>query len=332
MRDSILERQVWKQVTTELPAWLSQWDQYLQKSSILRQEGKDWALPGLPSFQGMVQQTRNLSRLIWNEASEMTAVALEALLTLSPETELPCDESTRKALVLGMRGIRMELHTCVSPHRLSEVSATLSEEEPLPPLALIVDKLLFAVNKTTSSGAYGGPCSIYTVKHEGEDASPLRLRGLDLFRLEQENLSLYLLEIPWGDILERNRGLLQLLDYMGRNGHVFDMRPTLHFLDPSVSPQEHIFRILYGSPLDQDFVEALTRMPPEHIHKVNSSQVRRNQPSWGATPSRQPVEHLFRQGCQKSIEELTLEYNNAFKQMEDPSIPLNLSSPQVKTS
>lgn len=332
MRDSILERQVWKQVTTELPTWLSQWDQYLQKSSILRQEGKDWALPGLPSFQGLIQQTRNLSRLIWNEASEMTAVALEALLTLSPESELPCDESIRKALVLGMRGIRMELHTCVSPHCLSEIPTSQAEEEPLPPLVQIVSKLLSAVNKAISSGAYGGPCSIYIVKHEGEDSSPLRLRGLDLFRLEQENLSLYLLELPWEDILERNRGLLQLLDYMGRNGHVFDMRPTLQFLAPTASSQEHIFRILYGSPLDQDFVEALTRMPPEHIHKVNASQVRRNQPSWGATPNRQPVEQLFRQGCQKSLEELTLEYNNAFKQMGDPGISLNLSAPQMKTS
>lgn len=342
MRDELLEKQVQEQLGKELPGWLLEWEKCLRQTYPVpdSEQGQRQKYPGLKALSGMARlaglaesprlarlieltrQSRNIARLTANEEMEAVAVSLEALLTLTSEVDLP-DTSTRKTILLSAELLRKNLaynlanepepSTCARV----PVSGPAFVSMPLSPLsASVIERLQVAVKSLATGGAYGGLGVCFSVINSADDDTPLRLRGLDLFRLEQKNVRLYLLEVPWQEVLERNQGLSSLLEYLGRNGQVFDIRPTLTFLDAVASPETHVLRVLYGATLDQDFVEALIRLPSEHIHRVNPALVRKNQPSWGLVPRPEPLQSMQQQQtCSRSVEELTQEYSIALNRL-----------------
>ena len=156
----------------------------------------------------------------------------------------------------------------------------------------------------------------FPVQRENGDDTPLHLRGFDLYRMEMENLRLFLLELPWENVEARSSGLLGLLEGAGRNGHVFDARPAR----AAAPDHEAVLRLLYGSALDPDFLEILLQAPAWRIHPVNPILVRRYRPSWGLAPEGDrpgsPAPLSVRLcGPRKSVEELTAEYTRALNAM-----------------
>lgn len=342
MQEGLLEELVRKQLDTELPNWLQEWEKCLLQqpypASDFEPQGvrKFSGLPvltGLARLAGLAEsprlarlieltrQSRNIARLTANEEMEAVAVSLEALLTLTSETDFP-DTNIRKTILLGAELLRKNLvYDLANAPEPSTCARVLSSgpafvSMPLSPLsASVIERLQIAVKSLATGGAYGGLGVCFSVIHNDTDDTPLRLRGLDLFRLEQKNVRLYLLEIPWQEVLDRNRGLIALLEYLGRNGQVFDIRSAQTFLHGTPASAVNILRILYGAPLDLDFVEALIRLPSEHIHSVNPAMVRKNQPSWGLMSRPQPLQTLQQQACSRSVEELTREYTLALDRL-----------------
>lgn len=343
MQEGLLEELVRKQLDTELSNWLQEWENCLlpqpypvsgfESQGEMREFSSLTALRGHARLAGLAEsprlarlieltrQSRNIARLTANEEMEAVAVSLEALLTLTSETDLP-DTNIRKTILLGAELLRKnlvyDLANSPEPSTCARIplSGPAFVSMPLSPLsASVIERLQIAVKSLATGGAYGGLGVCFSVIHNETDTTPLRLRGLDLFRLEQKNVRLYLLEMPWQEVLDRNRGLITLLEYLGRNGQVFDIRTAETFLHARPESAVNILRILYGAPLDLDFVEALIRLPSEHIHSVNPAMVRKNQPSWGLVSRPEPLQTLQQQACSRSVDELTREYTLALNRL-----------------
>lgn len=318
MRDTTLETRVRAHARKHLPACLAGW----AETPILTDEGRPAGSEDrLVHLAGLAQRGRIFARLLGDEHAETVAVALESLLTLILEGDLIHAGAARKAVQAGRESLTAALTARLEPdaHGAGSQPHAADESSALVRRRLVeaVHASLAAIRDVTAASAYGGPCVAFPVQRENGDETPLHLRGFDLYRMEMENLRLFLLELPWENVEERSSGLLGLLEGAGRNGHVFDARPAL-----AASPEhEAVLRLLYGSSLDPDFLEILLQAPAWRIHPVNPILVRRYRPSWGFAPEEEartgsPVPLSVRLcGPRKSVEELAAEYTRALNAM-----------------
>lgn len=273
----------------------------------------------LVHLAALAQRTRAFAHLLGDEHAETAAVALEALLTLILDGNLLYAGEARKAVSESGEALRVAIADRVERFARGTVTGDPDTGEQRHRLVQAVYGLLEAIGSIAAASAYGGPCVAFPVQHAGRDGAPLRLRGFDLYRIEMEDLRLFLLEMPWNDVEERPNGLTGLLEYAGRNGHVFDVRPARSLTSPPLA--EGVLRLLYGSTLDPDFLEVLLQAPSRSIHIVNPLLVRRYKASWGlpagdGTDGRAPSPMPARScGPHKSVEELALEYTLALNRM-----------------
>lgn len=316
MRDTTLETRVRTHARKHLPACLAGW----AETPALTEEGRPTGNEDrLVHLAGLAQRGRIFARLLGDEHAETVAVALESLLTLILEGDLIYAGAARKAVQAGRESLTAALAARLEPDAPAaggRPPAADGEASLRRGLVGAVHASLAAIRDVTAASAYGGPCVAFPVQHENGDDTPLHLRGFDLYRMEMENLRLFLLELPWENVEERSSGLLGLLEGAGRNGHVFDARPA-HAAAPD---HEAVLRLLYGSSLDPDFLEILLQAPAWRIHPVNPILVRRYRPSWGFAPEEDGPESpapLSVRLCEprKSVEELTAEYTRALNAM-----------------
>lgn len=325
MRDQKLETQVRFHTIRHLPEYLADWDALLHLMTPAHPAGGEHLLVHLA---GVVQRSRTFSRLLGDEHAETASVALETLLTLLLEGDLLYAENYRKIVIESSRTLFSALAARLATPVSDESSLT---KDPLSGRKMVetVYRLLDAIGDMTAASAYGGPCVAFPVRHKGRDGAPLRLRGFDLYRIEMEDLRLFMLEISWKDITDRPTGLIGMLDSASRNGHVFDIRPACAF-QPPCDPS---LRLLYGSNLDPDFLEILLQTSVERIHLVNPVLVRRYRPSWGFNTGKgNAPARVHSSKFHKSIEDLVKEYTVALNKMfatartapRDENLPDNL--------
>lgn len=341
MRDKLLESRVQQHIICRLPQFSAAWDQAFARVTASRPVGGEHRLVHLAE---LVQCSRILARLLGDEHAETAAVALETLLTLMLDGEHIYAGTARKTVLDSARTIRTAIRyrfpdagadEKAIADRQNEVRSEESNHALRYHLVESVHKLLTAIGDVTAASAYGGPCVAFPVQQAARDEAPLHLRGFDFYRIEMEGLALFLLEIPWEKIEDHPGGLPGLLKQIGRNGHAFDARPAQALASV---PQRPVLRVLYGSALDPDFLEALLQIPAQHIHPVNPILVRRYRPSWGLSLSmsenggQQDSGSILRIGPGKSVEELTREYTLALNRMfaasrtapRDENLPDNL--------
>lgn len=325
MRDTALETRVRTHTREHLAACLTGWGETPALTEGSRPTGSEHRLVHLA---GRVQHARIFARLLGDEHAETVAVALETLLTLILEGDLVYAGAVRRAVHAGRDSLTAALSACLTPTASdapgapntpgTDASSAATNDSNAPLRRQLVEAVhasLAAIRDVTAASAYGGPCVAFPVQHEGGDDTPLRLRGFDLYRMEMENLRLFLLEMPWNTVEARSSGLTGLLENATRNGHVFDARAAL-----AAAPEhEAVLRLLYGSSLDPDFLELLLQAPAWRIHPVNPILVRRYRPSWGRPEDgdRRSPAPLSDRLCEprKSVEELTAEYTRALNAM-----------------
>ena len=227
MRDTTLETRVRAHARKHLPACLAGW----AETPILTDEGRPAGSEDrLVHLAGLAQRGRIFARLLGDEHAETVAVALESLLTLILEGDLIHAGAARKAVQAGRESLTAALTARLEPdaHGAGSQPHAADESGALVRRRLVeaVHASLAAIRDVTAASAYGGPCVAFPVQRENGDDTPLHLRGFDLYRMEMENLRLFLLELPWENVEARSSGLLGLLEGAGRNGHVFDARPA----------------------------------------------------------------------------------------------------------
>ncbi len=325
VRDRVLESRVRQHIIHRLPQFSEAWDQAFARVTASRPVGGEHRLVHLAE---LVQCSRIFARLLGDEYAETAAVALETLLTLMLDGEHIYAGTARKTVLDSAKTLRTAIRyrlPCAegvdekyTTNRQNEAHSEDSDHALRYHLVESVHKLLSAIGDVTAASAYGGPCVAFPVQQTAMDESSLHLRGFDFYRIEMEGLALFLLEIPWEKIEEHPNGLYGLLKQIGRNGHVFDARAAQALAG---APNRPVLRVLYGSALDPDFLEALLQIPAHHIHPVNPILVRRYRPSWGLSLSmsessgKQPSGCLKSVGPGKSVEELTREYTLALNRM-----------------
>lgn len=316
VRDTALETRVRAHTRDHLAACLTAWAETPALTEGSRPPGGEHRLVHLA---GRVQPSRIFARLLGDEHAETVAVALETLLTLILEGDLVYAGAVRKAVHAGRDSLTAALPACLAPAAPgADASPPAAADGSAPLRRQLVEAVhasLAAIRDVTAASAYGGPCVAFPVQHDGGDDTPLRLRGFDLYRMEMENLRLFLLEMPWKNVETRSNGLTGLLENAARNGHVFDARAAL----TAAPEQEAVLRLLYGSSLDPDFLELLLQAPAWRIHPVNPILVRRYRPSWGLPEDggRKSPAPLSDRLCEprKSVEELAAEYTQALNAM-----------------
>ena len=314
MRNEVLESQVQLHICEQLPVCLAAWRRCLE---LMSGPGGRGEFP-LVHLATLAQRTRTLTRLLGEEHAETAAVALETLLTMLLKGELLYAGEIRKNTLKSAEAMLGVLAAHVRQDGAPE-SGLKTPDELRRPLVETVHKFLRLIRANTVANAYGGPCVAFPVQHVGEDSAPLRLRGFDLYRIEMEDLRLFLLEMPWESVAERPNGLPGLLEYISRNGHAFDARPAWSL---AAQPEkEAVLRLLCGFTLAPDFLEVLLQIPAQRIHQVNPLMVRRYKPSWNvagpsaATHTEKSPYAQSADGVSKTVEELTVEYTTALNRM-----------------
>lgn len=307
MRDTVLETRVRIHTRDHLAVCLTGWTETPTLTEASRPPGGEYHLVHLTS---RVHHARIFARLLGDEHAETAAVALETLLTLILEGDLLYAGAVRNAVHAGRDSLAAALSACLTP-AAPDASAPLLRRR----LVEAIHASLAAIRDVAAASAYGGPCVAFPVQYDGGDDTPLRLRGFDLYRMERENLRLFLLEMPWKNVETRPNGLTGLLETAARNGHVSDARAAL-----AAAPEhDAVLRLLYCSSLDPDFLELLFQAPAWRIHPVNPVLARRYRPSWGLSGeegprSPAPLSARLREP-RKSVEDLTAEYTRALNAM-----------------
>ncbi len=278
------------------------------RAALCRPEGADDAF--FVELAGLAQRTRALTRLLGEERAETVSVAMEAVCTLVVSGSLCVSAELESYLLLGVDGL---LRT------LGDEQGAKNGESAKAAHDLVVraaHSLLHGLDIPLQN-AYGGFCVAFPVDCASPGAEPLRIRGFDLLRLEKEGLSLFVLEFPRRDMVLHPAGFGGVLSAPGRSGHVFDVRLFRTMDDAFSESSEGGVRVVYGSTLAADFVEALTGLPPESIFAVNPARVRRYQPSWGENRGRKaaPVRDSAAGPEAKHIDDLVREYDRALKEL-----------------
>ncbi len=277
------------------------------REALCRPEGADEAC--FVELAGLAQRTRALTRLLGEEHAETVSVAMEAVCTLVVSGSLCASPDLESYVLQGLDGI---LRTLGSEQGAPKGGSGKDAHD----LVRAAHSLLHGLDIPLQN-AYGGFCVAFPVDCASPGAEPLRIRGFDLLRLEKEGLSLFVLEFPRRDMVLHPSGFGGVLAAPGRSGHVFDVRL---FRDTNAVLAETSaggVRVVYGSTLATDFVEALTGLPPERVFSVNPARVRRYQPSWGENRGRKavsiPVSDAGPKG--KHIDDLVREYDRALKEL-----------------
>lgn len=256
-------------------------------------------------LSGLSQRTRVLVRLLGEEHAETVAVAMEAVCTLIVSGRLPCSPVLKKQLAPGMDSLLCTLRRRLGKNGSRE---TQREKHALVQAAHI---LLHDLDIPLQN-AYGGFCVAFPVDCITPGVASLHARGFDLLRLEKEGLSLYVLEFPRQAIFLRCAGLGGVFASLAQSGHVFDVRQDV---GPGVPDDpESVVRLLYGSVLEPDFVEALTGLSSEKIFPVNPAQVRRYRPSWKRA-QQSTASAPRRNSPAQELDMLVQEYDRALKEL-----------------
>lgn len=282
---------LYQQLRLELPHLLHKWEQGL--SFITRREG---SIPDsyFVGWAALSQRTRSFMRLLDEDFAEETCVALETICTFIVSGALQDSGPLRRQAQIGVTSLcrltRWHLAT-------SQPLEQENREAVLANLRAATLRLQRYAN-TSALNEYGGYCQIFPVNAYEDDGVPLRIRGFDLVRLETEGLSLYLLEFEWSAVMERGTSLMGLLTHTAHNGHVFDVRYARHpYCNHDDKTCFGVLRLLYGTPLELDFVQAIARVPGSQLFIVDKTRIRRHEPSWGepatdialASPIRQKI-------------------------------------------
>lgn len=228
------------------------------------------------NFATLYQHSRCFMRLLGEDYAEETCVVSETLCTLIlsgfVQDSLPLRRQAAQAMKDLARLTRWHM----------DGADTVYGEKHAINACLYKDALrLQRYVNANAPHDYQHFSRVFPVNAYEDDGVFLCVRGFDLLRLDAEALSLYLLEFDWKNIIERGGSFNSLFSHFGLNGHVFDVCYAAQaYCEPTVY-EGGVIRLLYGTPLEFDFVQAISRLPESQIFVVDKTRIFSHEPSWG---------------------------------------------------
>ena len=228
-------------------------------------------------YAGLYQYTRSFMRLLNEEYAEDACVVSETVCTLILSGFVTDSIPLRKQSAQVVEAMCRIMHWHMGAHDGDKNSIDAA-----------LYKGTLRLQRYVHTGApqeYQHFSRPFPVNAYEDDGAPLRIRGFDLLRLEAEALSLYLLEFDWSGLIERGGTVYGLFAHSSHNGHVFDVRHAKQAYYEPTPYTGGVLRLLYGTPLELDFVQAIARVPGSQIFAVDKTRIFSHEPSWGLASS-----------------------------------------------